>query len=1647
MVHCMRIVCLVLSAFLVDGLLYADEAALKLPTIRPLWLDTKESPSAIGTGSWSIIPYAQFNKTWQKAKQVADTSRLPWLTEATYSATLDGVRLKGKAALHLHNPHALSAWGRLRPWSMPLTEPTRETDGLIRADESGKGLLVLTPPATTQPVTFHWEAVGEERQGGKWFSLQLPACPQATMSLMLPAPLRVEWPAARQHVSGPHPVPDSNLQRWDLRLGGQARQEVQFVIRNRRDASFDLSLDTKIDADYVVGIGEVQARYELDVQRWHDRLRSLTLEFSHPTPLTTVQLKQMDSTTQLTWQAVSPSSIRIALPETIEQRASLLVEASWKTTPGERIVFPVLSTRGGNLVRYTMRVAWEPTQQLADWNWGDFIPQPVTTGPRFQTSADWLTLSPYVVAGTKPLQAPSARLIPRAPERSLTQDQCLQIGKTSQLLVQSQLQMKARVMETLSWQVPTGWHVTEVQCEPSASLLAWTALPDKPLEVQVEGADSKVTLLMTLVPEQPLTITEEPRTLFMPMLKPLSPGRWNGLYGIMLERTLQPAQVTIVQQPGTPVTLPADAAGIWAKWTGVPDWCWQLTDAQATGTLQWQQWPAIQHARVRTELINSTQGMSIRFQVKLLPVAGRMLSWPVEFSAPVGDLKWTSSTGSASGWTWKQLSSTQGEFRWEQPVEKAEEFSATLPWEDTHQLPLLSSAKEFKGILQLDAGWEPRLVAGQLVQLPGKAGINLWGYDAKTSLGGLQRVTLHHLTLIEPRLLTHLEGNIAASEYTVQVPAHAEPLTMTFPRLAAVQVRVFELDGIAQPIADVLTVPACNADQQLRLTYRSAITSNTFWSSWTTVAPIWSVSTSPELKREVTLAPSLTLLGGYQTAQRGEGVQRLSMTAEATQLWWMPRQTLYALAGFVFLAGCWLCRKQHGIGTLLMLSATTLLAIFLPATCWLLGVAGGLSIFLMWSRTLGTAFLKGFLLVMLTCSTLSAGQGQPDTVLVYLLPGESNKLEDARVMVPAALWKQMQKLSDLNAIGAVPSWWATQVQTEGELVGERLRLTSRWHVEVTGNEPTNIPWLPATAPWQILLDDVPIQPGFLRGPFGIQQFSIPIARPGRHLLTMKWEMPIQRSAGWQSATISLPGSPWQALLLKGLPGTTVLKGAATILDLADEKQSQQAQVGLVREVSLFWPVTSEQLDEPSSVEAGVLWEHRLLQSTAHVVLTYHLNRPYEALTVVLPPRTKVKNLNLVGDVQALHSPHIRNWKVQTVGEQHHLVVQLQQPVSGTLHLLLELPWQRGDTPGIVPLDGVQPLGFERRSGFVAYMADGLQAQPMGKLAPIDIAETAFARPWLPSLASLPESAFTKLPSDTNAAIALKLEPLSLLPEVRSQLQVVLDAQDVQYRYQVDVARSPLPRAFLKAEVASGLTISDVTGPQVASWQQTQSKPGEPSQLMIWLTASPIESAVSCTILARRPLEQPDSNTLRVPLYRIQWEGHASAFTLVSVVQQRPDSVTLQSVPAELLPLTGPWPNSNQLGVWKLPARMPAGLALLFHQKNQQQHPRLQSTLERQGSETYWKLTLTAPAPALLPTEIEMVVPHGGLEQLWQFETSLPSIARPSRVAEGSLRWTIRMNQPVPSLTVKCLLKHDATGKPIVPSVSFPNWPGLSLNAN
>lgn len=1541
----------------------------KSSAVQQVWLDTRETPSVLGKGSWTIIPYDEFQKTLVLAEQLQRAqARPPWLTDARYEAELNKTVLQGKATWQLHNPHPVKSWAKITPWSSPLL-PGLSDERRLRSIDDGKGLAVLIEPLTSQPLSASWQLAGEERPEGLWFSAAFPSSPGSSLTITLPSTMILECPANRNSIIGPVALDQPDKQRWQVCLSGTTRSEWQFLVRQKRKAPSSFSTEVKLDGDFVVTETMVRARYEIDIQSWHERLRQVKFTLDEAALLESVSWKQLDGEQPVEWKTTAPGRVKITLPDAIEQRARLLVQASWKRQAGERISFPMPHFPESQLTRSTLRIVSNESTPLVAWEMGDYIP---LQGPSRSSvlGADVYTFQPLIVQGQQPLRPPSASRISRGTSEVFSQDHWWQIGKVERLIVRCHLGDAWQQVDYLSWKVPVGWRVQDVVSDPVDLSLRWSWKPGQPLEVQlvpVSRPEPRKSLLVTLKRVEPQVNQPAPGDVPMPTLEPIKPAvRWVGTYGISLDRMLLPPAINIIKAPGSPA-LPSSES-LWAQQVPVIDWYWIVKEGQGQGSLQWQPWPDSISQQFLVKVWKQSDKWMVKYRVTLKPLAGAIRRWPIQFSSAVGVLNWKSSDGQPV--SWKSRSPASGEFHWEDPLTRTIELETEIPWDATSPLPLLQSQHPFSGVLETNLPFEPM---GEGLQAVANAQ-GQWRYHGGSSVSQLIAVRTSQQITLSPRVSTRINEDQAETFYQVAIPAHAEPLQLQFP--AQARILGVQVQGQSQSASNLVKLEPSDKSTEIAVLFRVPVTNSSLMTSWQPVIPTWSPAATADIVHQVSWANGLW-----------------SWNSSETQWQWVRVSRLLSLIM---------------VGILLV----------------------GLSVYLLRQRQFRLATL---LLLTMGVAGVSWADDEPGRTLVYILPGERGTLEGARVIAPANWWTKLRSLATQRDAGQEKPWWVERAEVEATFLVDRLRFTARISLHNMGSEPIMLPWLQSTPPSTVEFDGKPLQPSFVRGPFGLQQISLRIPAEGQHQLSYSWEQPIQSTAGWQSVSWRWPNAPVQTFRVTNPKESLFFKTGSNSVQVATDT----LVVGPAGESKLYWSAPSDG-QAKNLVDIGVLWEHRPLVSTAHAVLRYELVQPVSQLVLAIPVNLHVKNINLVGELASFPSPRLRRWRVVTAGTMQQLVIDLQKPVLGTVHLLLELPWQRNDKKLEIPLASVDSIGIPARTAIVGYLADGVEAQPASPLSSVSREDYAFVRPWLPSFSSLPVSQITSLPSITAKGPAVTIKPLNNPPHIRTQTDLWLLKEEAEQRMSCDVELSGKTLVFLQATVDAGLSINSIHGEAVTSWQQSTAAGSQTTQLQLWLDPRPRSGAIRFQIIGSQPLEKRDNRQSVLPWKQLKWL-HASTTNAGTAIHADQPNRWSRLVPsAGLHVLVGPSQAATQM-MEIMPASA-SGQSVLLEKASQESLPVL--NVEENNAQLRW--TLTAPLGQTLPAEVELIIKQSQLEADWQFSSSVPLITRVKRSESGDLYYTIHFSKPVNSLQLTSQMLVDRTGKTTKPVLQFPRWPALQV---
>jgi hypothetical protein len=1628
------------SVLLFAGMIAADDEVKPLPAFRDIWLDTKELPNGLGEGSWSIVPRTLYEETAARARAMDQALRRPpWLIEAKYSARFTPHQLTGTAELALHNPHSLPTVARLSPWTLTPTSGNR----LVGLGERNLGIEVA--PSTTMKHSVSWTAQGELRQDGSWFTVQLPGCALSSFEVTVPFPYRLDWPGGRQYLDGPYPVPDSLDRRWRLTLGGTNRHEIQLVIRAGAGSGQGMWTEARLDADFVVHDTSVRARYEVDLQRWQGRLSTLALETPPDFSVSTVTLRQAGTETPLPWAITAPRVLQLTFPEAVEQRAVFVLEGTLPVGGDGKVKFDLPELRGVNTLRPTLRIARPgAARPLVDWAWGDFQANLSTEAAR-PVPAEMVTLLLHALVTEGKPRPPSARLSPRQEQLQYIQHTWAHWERSGwAVTVRCQCTVPDGQAETLAWHVPPGWQVKEVTPSSKSELKLWTQEPGGPLLFEAVTSWRPGTPLDVTVHLEPTAVhavTRQSMTFTLPHLVPVIPGKLTGTYAITLARPggIQPPGVTIVKAPG-PLAFPSpDSPDLWSGVATAPDFYWQLAQP-AVGELLLQDWDPSARITLLTAL---TAAREVRYHVNIRPVAGETSRLPLRFSGPVPRLTWRSSKPLGLMPRWEIKSPQEGVLVWPEPVTQPLVLESSMPWEEGQPIPLLSASGS-ETVLQLPAQFQPQ--AGHtLTELrssrtaPGQG--TRWCYTPDTLSVRVAPVTSKQGSLREARLVTRVRGRTAEHDFSMELPPRSSRITFLLPE-EATGVHI-DAGGERENPRSVV-VPAFPQPSFVRFRYQTQVFGG-FGVSWTapaapTVEPNHHINIRQEWHFPTDIVP-----GVFQHA-RSEADGRTFRTEGDSGSWWVEEDLLRSIG----LLGCCLLMpityRLARVWVVVMLVLLGLAAFLLPAAWlilpawWAVGLVPAATPLRSWLARRRRSRRVAVCVVLLLAPWTVLGQVREGQALVYLFPGDRRPAED-RAVVPTFLWTQLRHLAELDLAGLPGHIVIEEATCQGEVSEQRLRLTSTWAVHVRTEGPVDLPWRGPSSVIKATLDGEPLQPSLLPpGPFGLRQLNLRLSGRGRHVLRVTSETPVRRANMLNVLDLALPGAPVQTLHLtfdQNVAGVHVTgsTGARTM-----SGKTLRADVGLAKALSVSW--FSAQLVAPDAeARVGVLWEHRIHESVARAVIRYQIEQgALGLLELDLPAGLRVRTVNLIGDVPAPAPARVASWKLEPRGQLQRLTIQLQRPITGVAHLLLELPWDRRNGGDTVPLSGIWPANVSTAGGFVAFWAEGVRAETSQPLVPPALRDLDFARPWLPSLNLIPISTLTALLPPHDVPPSIRLRPLPK-PPVMSTLEIILGENEVSYRFQADI---PRPAVCLTAQVDDGLRISEVQGRAMHRWHVTpQPTPGQPGRLEVWLRAREVAEAepVTLTVIAQPIREAPVSEQLSLPLSRLRWD-HAPAMTSLTVYSAQGNLVEAIQPPLNLTPRRGPWPDPAVIAEYLLPADLPTGQSLTVHVRTKKQPSSPVAELRRDVESFVWTVAVGGGTTTLGPG-LEILVLNGRLEDEWSFQADVPVAAVPRRDGAGHLVWNVQFAKPAARLTIRSRTGMSSAAATQPPTVSILQMPGLT----
>jgi hypothetical protein len=567
---------------------------------------------------------------------------------------------------------------------------------------------------------------------------------------------------------------------------------------------------------------------------------------------------------------------------------------------------------------------------------------------------------------------------------------------------------------------------------------------------------------------------------------------------------------------------------------------------------------------------------------------------------------------------------------------------------------------------------------------------------------------------------------------------------------------------------------------------------------------------------------------------------------------WRFRLLLAWLAGFG-LALLWLPASLHDIAWWPVLAGAALLIL------WYLWSAAARQVRVFQAAPArpapaGTAGAAAAAFLALACLAALPGQAAaPVPTTVLILPGPPEAPERLSALVPPELLERLDELAGRRAERLRGAILLSARYHKGKVTGTIADFEADFQVYCFSKEATLV----------IPLDNVILKPRGMppldRPAFFAGKAALPVAlpppqkgyslrlqvdKPGVYPLELRFSARVTEAGPERSLRFTIPRLA-QSRLVLNLPGGAKDPEDETGLGVQhlsnqDAQPHLEAELGRVADLHLRWRQPGPR--EPATavgVKDTYLWDLRQPDPTLSGILHYGVkNGAVSQLTLALPEGLEVRSIEVrrgaasdgVADSRLLN----RRWRLVGRGSARQLLVPLHRPVTGNMQMILELlPRLPTGTNNLV-LDLPTPLGVDLSPGSLAYRVEGVRAIPsVQHLSVAGMDQDTFIQDWRKDVPK------TRDPGSPTLAYTFKRTPGGT-PALRLVLQPPeYDArQDISWRIgpeYADLQRASVTltsvggRLMLAEWDAPGLTVAEVSGPEVRSWTQSG------ALVQVWLT--------------------------------------------------------------------------------------------------------------------------------------------------------------------------------------------------------------------
>jgi hypothetical protein len=403
-------------------------------------------------------------------------------------------------------------------------------------------------------------------------------------------------------------------------------------------------------------------------------------------------------------------------------------------------------------------------------------------------------------------------------------------------------------------------------------------------------------------------------------------------------------------------------------------------------------------------------------------------------------------------------------------------------------------------------------------------------------------------------------------------------------------------------------------------------------------------------------------------------------------------------------------------------------------------------------------------------------------------------------------------------------------------------------------------------------------------------FLVKVVGRGPHRIQLSFRVPIlggapgETGAGERAVRFLVPRLNQCRLVFQAPPGSTRPVTAVRSGSCSEKNGTLKADLGRASAVHVVWHEGSRTMaDKDVRYRERYLWNLRAGGSSLTAVLYYDIaNGVVPGLTVDLPPELEVREADVLaptgpdaGPPGTRLPPRLRDWRVNEDGDRRWLRLDFQNPVGGKCAVRLELVPRYPLGAGAAPLPLPTPRGARSTElGYLAYRAEGVEAQLQRVLRVNNVSPTVFAQEW-PSelradLGTLGYSCSFQRVDGQGPELRLQLRPKPPAVHAVQEVSARAGTRHAEIRATASLTANKKKDLLAGKELAlvewdvhwppPHLTVLAVSGQGIRSWSQTG------PHVQVWLERP--ADAVKLELVARLTPPPGTEGTLDLPALRV-----------------------------------------------------------------------------------------------------------------------------------------------------------------------------------